>query len=272
MNHAKLVSLRNASNALDQQIRNTLVLLTDTRRALINTPATSFPDTTNSVSYSELLSYARRISKFTLPATYREPEAPTIEASDPAATQGTGTPKESKSETQTNGTTTPLPNATNGVEKDTQMGGTSATVEAENAPQANGAAQTSEEATSGGTSLPQNFAQYLNPSADIPYIPWPSEETIRKGALASIQILLDKGLDPATFDPEKSAELEAERKRITEEEDRAKEEHRLQIEEARRKEMERRASASGPATAQRGEQEKPAVFQLEEFDEEDDSE
>lgn len=270
-NHAKLVSLRNTSNTLDLQIRETLTLLTDTRRALVNTPSTTFPEHTNPVSYSELLSYARRISKFTLPATYREPEAPIAEASGVAAGQGTSTPKESKSETQTNGTTTPVA-ISNGVDKDTQMSGMSTAMEVDSGTPMNGAAQTSQETTT-STSLPLGFTQFLNPSAEIPFIPWPSEEAIRKGALASIQILLDQGKDPATFDPEKSAELEAERKKIAEEEDRVKEDRRVEMEEARRREMDRRASVAGASAGQsRGEQERPAVFQLEEFDEDDESE
>jgi hypothetical protein len=186
-----------------------------------------------------------------------------------AAGQGANTPKESKSETQTNGTTTPVAVA-NGVDKDAQMGGISTAMEIDSATPSNAAAQPSQDTTTTTTSLPQDFTQYLNSSGDIPFIPWPTEETIRKGALASIQVLLDKGIDPTTFDPEKSAELEAERKRIAEEEDRMKEEQRAQMEEIRRGELERRASASGPAAAQhRTEPDRPKVFQLEEFDEDD---
>ncbi len=112
------------------------------------------------------------------------------------------------------------------------------------------------------------WEQYLNPSADMPFVPWPTEEAIRKGALASIQVLLDQGVDPATFDPEMSAELEAERKRVMEEEDAAREQERFEREEARKREMERRMSASGPAPERKEEQ--PKVFQLETFDDDDD--
>lgn len=268
-NYSKLLSLRNASNALDSQIRETLTLLTDTRRALLSTPSTTFPEQTNPVSYSELLSYARRISKFTLPSTYRQSEAPSTEISDGAAGQGASTPKESKSETHTNGTTTPVA-ITNGVDKDIQMAGTANVMEIDSATPLDGGAQTSQDTTTSSTSLPQDFTQYLNSSAEIPFIPWPTEESIRKGALASIQVLLDQGTDPTTFDPEKSAELEAERKRIAEEEDRMKEEQKAQMEEINRREMERRTSTSGPAATQsRVEAERPKVFQLEEFDEDD---
>jgi hypothetical protein len=153
------------------------------------------------------------------------------------------------------------------------MSGTGSAMDAEGATPSNGATQTSQEKTTTTTSLPQDFTQYLSSSTEIPFIPWPTEEAIRKGALASIQILLDKGIDPATFDPEKSAELEAERKRIAEEEDKVKEEQKARMEEDRRREMERRMSVSGPSAVQnRVDQERPTVFQLEEFDEEDDSE
>jgi hypothetical protein len=82
--------------------------------------------------------------------------------------------------------------------------------------------------------------------------------------------LINQGKDPATFDPEKSAELEAERKRIVEEEDRTKEEQRAKMEEERRREVERRMSAGGPSsTQQRGEPERPKVFQLDELEEDD---
>ena len=99
----------------------------------------------------------------------------------------------------------------------------------------------------------------------MPFVPWPTEEAIRKGALASIQVLLDQGVDPVTFDPEKSAELEAERKRITEAEDAMREQERTEREEARRREMERHMSDSGPAP----QREERKVFNLETFDDDD---
>ncbi len=71
-NHARILSLRSTSSALDEQIRSTFTLLTDTRTELLATPATVFPENTNPIVYSELLSYAHRISKFTMPPTFRE--------------------------------------------------------------------------------------------------------------------------------------------------------------------------------------------------------
>jgi len=104
-------------------------------------------------------------------------------------------------------------------------------------------------------------------------VPWPREEDIRRGALASIQVLLDQGVDPATFDPERSAELEEERKRKVEEEERARE----VAEEERRRDMERRRSevlgnlgAAGGMSAGQGQERPVQKFQLESFDDEDD--
>lgn len=115
------------------------------------------------------------------------------------------------------------------------------------------------------TALPTEWTQYINAPGEAPFVPWPSEDIIRKGALASIEILVNKGIDPATFDPEKSAELEAERQRIQAEEAEKQREKLEREEEERRKIMERRMSSS--AGLQRP-QEKTA-FQLETFDDDD---
>ncbi|KAI6716611.1 hypothetical protein PZA11_001795 [Diplocarpon coronariae] len=253
-NYAKIVSLRETSKALDTQIRDTLTLLTTTRRDLIATPATSFPPNANPVSYSELLKYASRISKFTIPPTYREPQAAT---NGDTGETGNNTPKEPNSLTQTNGTACV---ATNGDAHNATSTDIDSTVRGQAQP------QTTEH---GGVKTNLSvWEQYLNPSTEIPFFPWPSEEAIRKGALASLQILVDQGVDPATFDPQKSAELEAERKRVVEEEDALREQERMDRENARRREMERRMSASGPVPASGEEQ--PKVFTLDALDDDED--
>ncbi|PBP24781.1 Mediator of RNA polymerase II transcription subunit 4 [Diplocarpon rosae] len=252
-NYAKIVSLRETSNALDTQIRDTLTLLTTTRRDLIATPATSFPPNANPISYSELLKYASRISKFTIPPTYRESHAA---ANGDTGETGNTTPKEPNSRTQTNGNNT----ATNGAAYN------AASMDIDNPIPGQTQPQTPEH---GGVKTNLSvWEQYLNPSTEIPFFPWPSEEAIRKGALASLQILVDQGVDPATFDPEKSAELEAERKRIMEEEDALREQERMDREDARRREMERRMSVSGSVPASGEEQ--PKVFTLDALDDDED--
>src|SRR5947209_7266825 len=71
-NYARLVQLREESERLDNKIKDTIKLLADTRKALLATPATKFPKKVRDIEYTELLSYAKRISKFTVPPTFRE--------------------------------------------------------------------------------------------------------------------------------------------------------------------------------------------------------
>ncbi|TVY32327.1 Mediator of RNA polymerase II transcription subunit [Lachnellula subtilissima] len=231
--------------------------------ALLSTPSTSFPPSTstNAVSYSELLSYARRISKFTLPTSYREGDSASASTQQSGSAEETGanTPRETKSGTQTNGTATPV----NGAERERDMqmdvdSGTPIGIGGAAQPQVSQATN-----ASNNTALPTEYSRWLNPPPDM-FVPWPNEETIRRGALASIQILVDTGVDPATFDPAKSAELEVERKRIQEEEDRAREEG-----EERRRQVERRMSSVGGGEVRVHAQEKAKAFQLETFDDDD---
>ncbi|KUJ16999.1 uncharacterized protein LY89DRAFT_707382 [Mollisia scopiformis] len=266
-NHSKLLALRATSSALDTQIRETLTLLVTTRRDLIATPASSFPTNTNPVTTTELLSYARRISKFTLPPTTRQ--------TDHQATSGDAgdnTPKEPQSQTQTNGTTTPVV-ATNGVISGEQTQATqsqaapSSAMDIDQSQPVAGDTQTTD--TTGVATNSQIWGSFFDAAREGMWVPWPTEETIRRGNLASIQVLLDQGVDPWTFDPEKSAELEADRKRIAEEEDMAREVDKARVDEERRREMERRMSSSGGAGMERRE-EAPKVFQLETFDDDED--
>ncbi|KAA8570507.1 hypothetical protein EYC84_002776 [Monilinia fructicola] len=53
-------------------------------------------------------------------------------------------------------------------------------------------------------------------SDDRPFVPWAREDDIRIGALASIQALVDSGIDPEGWDPE----LEEQKKREKAERDR----------------------------------------------------
>lgn len=149
-----------------------------------------------------------------------------------------------------------------------------AAMEIDSATPSNAGPQTLQNtAETSNTALPHEFTQYLNPFASLPFVPWPTEETIRRGALASIQVLLDQGTDPATFDPERGAELEAERKRIEEEQEAKRADERARVEEERRREMESRLSVSRSLSGEmKVETEMPKVFQLETFDDDDDDE
>lgn len=222
-------------------------------------PATVFQENTNPVLYSELLSYARRISKFTIPPTFREADGDGTTSDAVNISQDTEMKLDSQveqSDIKTNGTTTPV--VTNGAIGGLNSGeaGTATPIDTENP-----------------TALPPQISAWLN-SGGPPFVPWPTEETIRRGALASIQGLLDQGIDPATFDPEKNAELESERKRLELEAEAEQEVEKARLEEERREEMRRRQSIStGLMTASSQREEQPAVFTgLDIFDDMDEDE
>ena len=110
------------------------------------------------------------------------------------------------------------------------------------------------------------MSQYLNPLSGQLFFPWPLEDKIRSGSLASYQMLVEQGIDPKGYDPSyrggsarrkeeeerkakedrDQAEREAREKQLREEREKA----RVERERQREKEQEawRRASLiSGPA-------------------------
>ena len=159
-NHARILRLRETNTALNAQIASTLTLLADTRKDLLSTPSTVFPETQRDVSYIELLDYAKRISRFTVPPTFRQPPIP----------------QSTISEAVTNGVSNAI--VKGGVEGEEKTG----------EGKVNGI---------GVSSLEQSEIQWLDPLAQIPFVPWPSEEVIKRGALAQIQGMLEQGIDPA---------------------------------------------------------------------------
>lgn len=242
-NHNLLQTRRAETAALDTKIKDTLLLLTTTRAELLATPGTKFSDTTPQypVSYSELLSYARRISKTTLPHTYRE--APLFTAETPR-------------EGETNGSTpnAALANGQDGTGTEADKGA----VTAANTPNKSG----EDEHT---TSLPPHFgaATSLNASA---FTPWPHDMLLRRGALATIQQLQEKGEEIEGYDAEKGAKaLEAKRRADAEEE-----------EEMERAKAMRSAAQQGQAAAQapggKVESKPKKQFVVDEFDSDDSDE
>lgn len=117
-----------------------------------------------------LLDYARRISRYTVPPTFRPP-IPTAKPQDTAQSQ----PTDSAS---TNGAS---------AEKHSQA-----------PPTASPNGQTQGEGI-GVSSLDQKEVQWLDPLNQIPFVPWPSEDVIRQGALAQLQVLTEQGVDPSSI-------------------------------------------------------------------------
>ncbi|APA09097.1 hypothetical protein sscle_04g038670 [Sclerotinia sclerotiorum 1980 UF-70] len=249
-----LTTLHADSAALDAQIRDLLILLTNTRTELLNTPSSEYPENKNPVEYEELLSYARRISKFTVPPEARVPKP---EDSSPKQ-EGVAT----------NGSTTPsvtvTGNGANGNAMDIDV--PSVTPNGAN-PLSASQDSPSQQPSQSKSALDAGYVQFLNKGFnDKVFVPWAREEDIRMGALASIQALVDSGIDPEGWDPE----LEEQKKREKAEElERQEEAQRVKEEERRRLEMERRSNAMSGGQSGAG-VERPKVFQLDEFDDDDD--
>lgn len=209
-NHARILALQAASNALDAQIRDTLRLLWNTRKDITSTHITKFPDGPSyDVNWEELLGYARRISKTTLPAPSILAAAAAAAASNVGDPQGAESVGEITGDAVNTPNTTAAPTPAPGAA--TPLGNGAATPAPQSqAPSQSQPQQQQSTQQTNGTALPDEWARFLDPLTDQTFYPWPTEEKIRMGALASIQALLDQGIDPRGFDP---AEEEARRQR-----------------------------------------------------------
>ncbi|KAB8288099.1 hypothetical protein EYC80_010232 [Monilinia laxa] len=224
-NTHKLNTLHATSAALDTQISEFLLLLTSSRSELLNTPSSQYPEEKNPVEYEELLSYARRISKFTVPPEARLPKPEeSSPKQDRAATNGDITPSVAVMGNGANGNAMDID-----VSSNTPNGMNSL---------ASGQDAASQPPSQSQPTLDPEMMRILNMgSDDRPFVPWAREDDIRIGALASIQALVDTGIDPEGWDPE----LEEQKKREKAEEiEREEEAARVKEEERRRLEMERR--------------------------------
>ncbi|KAI0970151.1 vitamin-D-receptor interacting mediator subunit 4-domain-containing protein [Xylaria arbuscula] len=268
-NYLRLQDLRASTAKYDAQIKDTLRLLANTRKELVHANATVFPDGPNyEIRYDELLNYARRISKTTIPPVGA---VNAINAAAAAATAGTSDespqpqPKGGEVSAPDTAATTPAGGTPNGA--------------ATPLPQQvsiNGNNNVSGSAGGMGTDLPETLATFLNPHSAYTFVPWPSEEQIRHGAIASLAYMAEQGIEAEGYDPEAERERkereEEERKQAEEKERLEREERdrklreeqaRLRAERERNREKEeaenwRRASTSaGGATQQQQQQQQP---------------
>ncbi|KAH7016891.1 vitamin-D-receptor interacting mediator subunit 4-domain-containing protein [Ilyonectria destructans] len=217
-NYLRIQNLRESSTVLDAQIRETLSSLATTRKDIVTTQTTTFPaGPSYAIGYEELLSYARRISKTTMPP------AGTINGLPPSPDIQTPLP-----DSQAPSVMTPSAPPSSQVQSPAVMNGT---------PQMTSEPPTQQTTMSANTVLPEIMSQYLNPLSGQLFFPWPLEDKIRAGSLASNQVLSEQGIDPKGYDPVE----EEERKRREEEERKEKEENeRLELEERERKMREER--------------------------------
>lgn len=169
--YGHILRLRETVDNLNQRITASLSSFADVRKELLATPATVFSQDRRNVPYAELLDYASRINKYTIPPTFRQPVS-NLQAADT---------------TQVQQPLNPLPS--NGSGTSAEQCVSSPVVSSLNA-QAHGEGI-------GMSSLDQKELQWLDPlSTQVPSVPWPSEEIIRRGALAQIQLMLEQGKDP----------------------------------------------------------------------------
>ncbi|KAH8680820.1 vitamin-D-receptor interacting mediator subunit 4-domain-containing protein [Xylariales sp. PMI_506] len=242
-NHARIQRLRNTTNNLDGQIKETLTSLAQTRKELVATSATIFPDGPNyPIKYDELLAYARRISKTTLPtaAVLNSETNSNTQTSQAAPAASDALPKpDGGTETAA---TTPGSGTPNGVAS-AAGGATPAAL--------NGALESSSQRTA-DTSLPEQLTVHLNPLANAEFIPWPTEDHVRQGALANLAYLNERGINPEGYDP---AEEEARKKREEEEAKAREEQERQEREEKERRYREQAERARQEREKQREKEE-----------------
>ncbi|PHH49373.1 Mediator of RNA polymerase II transcription subunit 4 [Ceratocystis fimbriata CBS 114723] len=210
-NFIHIQKLRSASQALDSQIRDTIASLASTRRDVASIQPVKFSDAPSyPFSYEELLSYARRISKTTLPPTRTHTSNAEAQAqSANADTPGPDSQPMSAIQTPVM-SVLPTPTQSQSITTDGP----------------------SQSTTTSFTGLPEVLTMHLNPMSGSVFVPWPLEDIIRMGSLASTQNLINEGIDPAGYDP---VAEEARKKKEAEE--------RLEQEEKERKEREERDRA-----------------------------
>lgn len=238
-NYQRLQDLRASTAKYDAQIKDTLRLLANTRKELVHANATIFPDGPNyEIRYDELLSYARRISKTTIPPVGAV-NAITAAISDEASqlnnnNNNNNIMKSGEASAPETAATTPAGGTPNGATPQPQPQPQSLTATA------NGVIDASQNTTTTNTNtdLPEPLATFLNPHSAYTFVPWPSEEQVRHGAIAALAFMAEQGIEAEGYDPE----AERARKEREEEERKAAEEReRLEREERERKLREEQA-------------------------------
>lgn len=202
-NYARILSLRQSAETLEGQVKGSLSVLADIRKELLETPTATFSTSSRDVPFDELLAYAKHISKYTVPPTFR----PTL-------------PKEDAITEQADSGVVRMPN---GV-------GTLSAVQ-----DATGDASKDKAEGKGMSTLTKEQRDWLEHPERLPFVPWPAEDVIRRGGLGQIQSMVEQGKDPTkVLGP---AEQEAENKKLAEEEERERQEREdREMEDRRRRE------------------------------------
>jgi hypothetical protein len=205
-NHLRIQELRKETADLDAQIKSTVSLLWSIRKEITVTTTTSYPLSGRryDFTYSDLLNYARRISRNTLPP--------------PGVTNGVDL-------------SAPPPDQQPSAEQTPITGTSDGPLNGAAAPPTIYPSQAQPDPDNpNNTALPPHMLLGLNAYEGALFFPWPGEDRIRSGALAQCQHLAEAGIDPKGHDPE-----EQERVRQAQAEEQKR---REAIEEAERKQRE----------------------------------
>ncbi|OAA66547.1 mediator of RNA polymerase 2 transcription subunit 4 [Niveomyces insectorum RCEF 264] len=230
-NHLRILALRADVTALDAQIKSALLALAGSRRDILTTPATVFPEDSPNryvrrqthnyeFRYDQLMSYARRISRNTVPAPGQTDGAAFFGPFDggegaggpaeAAATVGTSAATPAATPGPLNGVGTPSAAAAGGAQNPSQMELDTPVAAAGGAGSkavgGGGSGGNTTAGTSAGTPgplsgmappanvpdvLPADYQQYIAPAAGTVFFPWPMPDLMRTGALRSLQAVTD---------------------------------------------------------------------------------
>lgn len=205
-NHARLLALRTEADTLEAQLKSSVSALAGLRKELSSTPATVFPAESRPVPFDELLLYAKSISRYTVPPTFREQRGEDVDG-----TTETGAQAETQTEGEAN-TQADAP-STNGLNTPTLPTTEAATSSAAD-PTADPA--TDPPAIPAPSDEDSLWLQKLK-SSNFAWFPWPDADKIRRGNLWKLYHYREQGRDLAAFDVE--AYEEEERKKFSDEYD-----------------------------------------------------
>ncbi|RVD85180.1 uncharacterized protein DFL_003511 [Arthrobotrys flagrans] len=164
-NYQRLLHLRALSSALDSELSTLLTTLSQARTELQSTTTTVFPSHSRQVEYEALLSYATKISKFTRPPTHLK-SSPQAEPTTTAEASSTALVLKSA---DVNGNNVPKDDGAEGSGVNNTAG--------------TGAGETTGNAATRPTA--EDIAM-LDPTAGMPFVPWPTEDIMRRGILANM--------------------------------------------------------------------------------------
>ena len=165
-NHARILTLQEKISQQNANITSTLTTLADTHKDLVSIPTSLPSKDTRKVPYDELLDYAKRISRYTVPPTAVLPIPP---ASAPQ----------------------PQPVPSHPVNGDVE-------VTRESDKDAKGM---------GIEALDDEEKKWLEPLKQLPFVPWISDDVMKRGALAQIQAMVERAEDPADAKPENAEQV-----------------------------------------------------------------